>query len=54
MKILTKLLAERLKKVLSNLIYDTQSAFIRGRQISDCILMTSEVYHALKSKNVKD
>lgn len=48
-KLLTKILALRLGKVMNFLVSETQSTFIRKRQISDCILLTSAVYAALKS-----
>lgn len=49
-KLLTKVLARRLSEVMNFLITNTQSAFIRSRQMSDCILITNEVYSALHSK----
>lgn len=50
MKLLTKVLASRLSSVMTKVVSDNQSAFIKGRQISDCILITSEVFQALKSR----
>lgn len=41
-KIISKVLAERLKKVLPMIIHDAQSAFIEGHQIIDAILIASE------------
>jgi hypothetical protein len=42
-KILTKLLANRPRMVTGSVISDTQSAFIKGRQILDGILVANEV-----------
>ena len=47
-KCLSKILANRLKRVLPSLIDDAQSAFIQGRSISDNILLAQELlrnYH---------
>lgn len=53
MKLITKTLTLWIKKVMNTLISDAQSAFIKGRQISDCILLASEVYHCLKLRKNK-
>ncbi|XP_074323477.1 uncharacterized protein LOC141660391 [Apium graveolens] len=50
MKIITKVLANRLKKVLDSIISDSQSAFLPGRLISDNIMISFEVMHYLKRK----
>ena len=42
-KILAKVLANRLRLVIGSVISDSQSAFIKGRQILDGILMANEV-----------
>jgi len=42
-KILAKVLAIRLRVVIGSVISDSQSAFIKGRQILDDILVANEV-----------
>jgi hypothetical protein len=42
-KILAKVLANRLRMVIGNVISDSQSAFIKGRQILDGILVANEI-----------
>ncbi|XP_048637537.1 uncharacterized protein LOC125609952 [Brassica napus] len=49
-KIVSKVLCQRLKKVLPGLISETQSAFVTGRQISDNIMIAQEMFHALRTK----
>lgn len=49
-KLLSKVLARRLNNIMNGLVSECQFAFIKGRQMSDCILLTTEVYAALKSK----
>lgn len=41
-KMISKVLAERLKQVLPTVISHQQSAFIKGRQILDCALLVNE------------
>lgn len=50
MRIITKVIANRSKKVLEVVILDTQSAFLPGRLISDNIMISFEVMHYLKRK----
>lgn len=47
-KILSKILANRLKSFLPNIISLFQGAFVPGRQIQDNILVAHEAFHYLK------
>lgn len=48
-KIISKLLANRLKQVLPDLISENQSAFVQERAITNNILISHEVLHFLKN-----
>ncbi|KAJ6846358.1 uncharacterized protein M6B38_280445 [Iris pallida] len=48
-KIITKILTNRLRSHMDNLISPFQNAFIPGRKISDNIIIAQEVLHAMKS-----
>ncbi|XP_073035927.1 uncharacterized protein [Primulina eburnea] len=49
-KIMAKVLTNRLKKVMHNTIAQTQCAFIKGRQITDCCLIANEVVEEHRRK----
>uniref|UniRef100_A0A803QIS8 Reverse transcriptase domain-containing protein n=1 Tax=Cannabis sativa TaxID=3483 RepID=A0A803QIS8_CANSA len=49
-KIISKVLANRLKVILGPLISPNQSAFLKGRLISDNILMAQEILHSINNK----
>ncbi|XP_060972141.1 uncharacterized protein LOC133038108 [Cannabis sativa] len=51
-KIISKVLANRLKLVLPDVISSTQRAFLPGRLISDNIMVSFEIMHYLKRKRV--
>ncbi|GKV27934.1 hypothetical protein SLEP1_g37047 [Rubroshorea leprosula] len=49
-KLLAKVLANRLKTVISEIVSDTQSAFVGGRQLVDSVLVLNEVVDEVKKR----
>ena len=49
-KIVSKVLANRLKRILPRLISSAQSVFVHGRSIQDNVVLTFEVIHYMKRK----
>lgn len=49
-KIIFKVLVNRTREVLSDCIGECNSAFVKGRSISDNIMVAYEVLQALKAK----
>lgn len=49
-KIVSKVLANRLKKILPAMIYESQSAFVLGRQITDNVLVAFETMHCIDQR----
>eukprot|EP00253_Pinus_taeda_P027885 PITA_27885 len=52
-KIITSMMARRLKPLLDKLISAEQTGFVEGRQILDGLVVTQEVIHSLKVKKQK-
>lgn len=53
LKILLKVMANRLRKVIPNIVLEEQSSFMKGRNITDSVLITIEVAHSLQTKAVE-
>ncbi|CAJ2652835.1 unnamed protein product [Trifolium pratense] len=50
MKIVTKVIANRIKPILPDIIDEEQSAFVQGRLITDNALIAMECFHWMKKK----
>jgi Reverse transcriptase (RNA-dependent DNA polymerase) len=53
-RLLTKIIANRVKPLLPGLISTTQSAFQKGHNIQDNILLMKEVLHSFQSSDYKE
>lgn len=54
-KIISKVLASRLKRTLSKVINESQSAFVPGRLITNNVLVTFQTMHCINQrKNGKE
>ncbi len=51
-KIITKVIANRLKMVLPGIISHEQAGFVEGRQITDGIILVHETMHSIKEKKL--
>lgn len=51
-KIVAKVLANRLKEILSGVITENQSAFVLERNISDNVLVAFQLLHFMRNKNI--
>eukprot|EP00253_Pinus_taeda_P007744 PITA_07744 len=51
-KIISKVIANRLKMILLGIISEEQSGYVEGRQIFDNILLAQEMIHSLHSRKV--
>lgn len=51
-KIISKVIANRLKPILPGLISEEQSGYVEGRQILDNILLAQEMVHTLQCRKV--
>ena len=47
-KIITKILSRRMKKVMSSIIDDCQSAFLSDRGLTDSVVMTNEILEEIR------
>ena len=53
-KVISKVIANRLKPLLPLLISQEQTGYVEGRQIMDGIILTHEVIHTLRSSKRPD
>ena len=53
-KLISKILAERLKPWLHGILSENQSAFIQDRLITDNVLVAHELMHSLHTKKLKN
>lgn len=53
-KVISKILASRLKGFIPTLVGPTQSAFTTGREISDNVILLREILHSFKQPSFRD
>jgi hypothetical protein len=51
-KIISKILADRLATTMPSIVLVQQRGFIKGRNIKDCICLTSEAINVLQKKTL--
>jgi hypothetical protein len=51
-KLIAKIIANRLKPILSETISEEQYGFLAGHQIHDAVSLTQEALHSIKTKNI--
>lgn len=49
-KLISKILASRLQRVMPYIISENQFALTQGRKIADCILIANEVVHSMEKR----
>ncbi|KAL5553286.1 hypothetical protein UlMin_040687 [Ulmus minor] len=52
-RVITKIIANRLKPLLNRLVCPTQNAFVPGRSIHDNSVLVQEAIHSMKKKKIK-
>ena len=52
-KTITKIVANRLKTILHDLIRSTQTSFVSGRHITENIVIAQEIVHTMRRKKGK-
>jgi hypothetical protein len=51
-KLISKIIANHLKPILSELILEEQFGFLFNRQIHDAVSLAQESFHTIKTKNI--